>query len=100
MEHSNFERETIINFNATQEDASVFTAQPGMWRRFEKIGGFKLVRTERLGGRVCGKEFECPKAYVRPGKNGLMIGRTKAVSQKQREQGKELARRKGVKAIP
>ncbi len=69
------ERETIIVFNATQEDASVFTAQPKVWRRLEKIEGFKLVRTERLDGKVCGKEFHCPKSFVRSYRGGLIIGR-------------------------
>jgi hypothetical protein len=94
------ERETIINWNSGENMASVFTAEPRVWAQIERLPEFKLIRTESMGGEVVCKEFELPKACVRFGKNGLMIGRTKAVSQKQREQGKELARRKGVKAIP
>ncbi len=75
MSLSLIERETIINFNATQEDASVFTAQPEVWRRLEKIEGFKLVRTERLEGKACGKEFYCSKPFVRSYRGGLIIGR-------------------------
>jgi hypothetical protein len=49
-----------------------------------------------MDGKVVAKEFEFPRAYIRFGKNGPMIGPPRAVSQRQREQGKELARRKGV----
>ncbi len=97
---SSYERETIINWNSGDDMASVFTAEPKYWARIERLPEFKLIRAESMGGEVVSKEFECPKVYVRFGKNGLIIGRTKTVSQKQREQGKELARRKGVQAIP
>ena len=79
------ERETTINFNATQADVSIFTSQPEVWRRLEKIEGFKLVRTERLDGKVCAKEFQCPKRFVRLTSKGFMVGSPRKVSEKQRE---------------
>ncbi len=82
---SAIERETIINFNSTQEDVNVFTAQPAVWRRLEKIKGFKVVRTEWLDGRVCGKEFECSKGFVRLTGSGVIVGKPRKVSERQRE---------------
>ena len=90
MSLSLIERETIINFNAIQEDASIFTAQPEVWRRLEKIDGFKLIRTERLDGQICAKEFYCPKSFVRLGGKGFRIGPAKKVSEAQRERAKHL----------
>ncbi len=83
------ERETIINWNSGEDMASVFTAEPRVWAQIERLPEFKLIRTESMGGEVVCKEFECPKACIRFGKNGFMIGRTKAVSQKQREHGRK-----------
>ncbi len=92
------EHETIINWNSGENMASVFTAEPRYWAQIERLPEFKLIRTESMGGEVVSKEFELPKVCARFGKNGFMIGRTKAVSQRQREQGKLLARRKRKKA--
>ncbi|MHC4277807.1 MAG: hypothetical protein ACYSTI_10875 [Planctomycetota bacterium] len=85
MSLSAIERETTINFNATQEDASVFTAQLEVWRRLEKIEGFKLTRTEKLDGKVCAKEFKCPRSFVRPTSSGIVVGKPRKVPEKQRE---------------
>ena len=82
---SRAEGETIINFNATQEDASVFTSQPKVWRRLEKIEGFKLVRTEHLDGKVCAKEFKCPRSFARLTSSGIVVGKPRKVSEKQRQ---------------
>ena len=95
---SSCERETTINWNSGKDMASVFTAEPKYWAQIERLPEFKLIRTESMGGEVVSKEFELPKVCARFGKNGFMIGRTKAVSQRQREQGKLLARRKRKKA--
>lgn len=85
MSLSAVERETIITFNATQENVSVFTAQPEVWRRLEKLDGFKLIRTERMNGKVCAKEFECPRRFARPTNSGIAVGRPRKVSDRQRE---------------
>ncbi len=85
MSLSMAERETITTFNATQEDASVFTSQPKVWRRLDKIEGFKLVRTERLDGKVCAKEFECPRLFARLTNSGIAVGKPRKVSEKQRQ---------------
>ncbi len=100
MSLSAIERETTINWNATQEDASVFTAQPEVWRRLEKIEGFKLVRTERLDGQICAKEFECPKTFVRPYRGGLIIGRPirKGTTPKRADSSSGSTPRRGVLA--
>ena len=98
MALSSFERETIINWNPGEDVASFFTAEPKVWARIERLTGFRLIRTEQIDGKTVGKEFEFPRAYIRFGKNGPIIGPPRAVSQRQREQGKELARRKGIQA--
>ncbi len=96
MTLSSFERETIINWNSGEDTASLYTAEPKVWARIERLPGFRLIRTNQMDGKAVSKEFEFSRAYIRFGKNGLMIGSPRAVSQKQREQGKKLAKRKGV----
>ncbi len=91
---SSCERETTINWNSGKDMASVFTAEPKYWAQIERLPEFKLIRTESMDGEVVSKEFELPKVCARFGKNGFIIGRTKAVSQKQREHG-----RKSIKKI-
>ncbi len=93
---SSFERETTLNWNAGEDVASIYTAEPRVWARVERLSGFRLIRTNQMDGKAVSKEFEFSRAYIRFGKNGLMIGSPRAVSQRQREQGKELAKRKGV----
>ncbi len=82
------ERETIIRFDATKDAASVFTCQHEVWDRLGKIKGFKLIRTERLDGEICGKEFECPRSFVRYTKGGITVAAPKKVSETQREASK------------
>lgn len=85
MNLSTIERETIINFNSTQEDVSVFTSQPEVWRRLEKIDGFKVIQTEEVDYAVRAKEFLCPKRFVRLISSGIIVGKPRKVSDRQRE---------------
>lgn len=80
------EQETYINFSPIERVASIYTSQPVVWQRLEKIAGFKLVEEGRQRGNVISKEFEFPRSFVRLTKTGLKIGPPRAVSAKFREE--------------
>ncbi len=87
---SNEERETIIRFDCTGDSVKIYTCQRVWWARLEKIEGFALIRTERLDGQIYGKEFECPKSYIRQSKRGLMLVVPAKVSDQKRERCRKL----------
>lgn len=100
MKLSKYECETIINWNLGEDTGSIYTADSRMWKKFESLPGFKLIRTVRLDGKVISKEFEFPKAYIRHVKNGLMIGLRKVASKKQREHGRRSINKIRAKVTP
>ena len=66
----------------------MFTCQHEIWGRLEKIKGFKLIRTEKMDGKVCSKEFECPRSFVRYTKGGITVAAPKKTTERQREAAK------------
>ena len=54
------ERETIINFNEADKEASVFTYNKRWQQHFEKKLGLKPMRTNSFGGR----EYEIDKKRI------------------------------------
>lgn len=82
------ERETVINFTSIGKMASLYTSQPEVWRRLERLDGFKLLDEGKIDGKVAFREFEFPRSFVRFGKRGLTITSPKKprpVSASQRE---------------
>jgi len=59
---SQYERETIINFNEGEQMASIFTYNKAWQRHLEKRLGLKPVFDNGCGAR----EYEIPKSRVRP----------------------------------
>lgn len=55
-----FEKETIINFNAAEELAHIFTYNRSWQRHLENKLGFKPVKDNGFGG----KEYEIPKDRI------------------------------------
>ena len=59
---SNYEKETIINFNEGEDMASIFTYNKVWQRHLEKRLGLKPVMDNGCGG----KEYEIPKKRIKP----------------------------------
>ena len=74
---SRYEQEVIINFNAEDGEASLYTANPVWIRKMDKIlqqnpEQFRLGRVERVKGTIVSKEYFFPKRFVTfSGKNIL-----------------------------
>jgi hypothetical protein len=59
---SNYEQETIINFNKAEDVAHIFTYEKTWQQHLEKKLGLKLTMDNGFGG----KEYEIPKKRIRP----------------------------------
>jgi hypothetical protein len=65
MNITRLEQETIVNFNAAEDTASVYTADPVYMRKLDKLcerepASYKLVKQDKDG-----KWYEMPKRLVR-----------------------------------
>ena len=61
---TNYEQETIINFNKEEKIAYIFTHEKTWQQHLEKKLGLKPVRDNGYGG----KEYELPKSRIKPPK--------------------------------
>lgn len=66
---SRYEQEVIINFNAEDEEASLFAANPVWIRKMDKLleqnpEQFRIGRVEYVNGEVISKEYIFPKRFV------------------------------------
>ena len=59
---TNYEQETIINFNKEEQIAYVFTYEKTWQKHFEGKLGLKPVMDNGFGG----KEYELPKSRIKP----------------------------------
>ena len=59
---TNYERETIINFNKTEDMAYIFTYEKTWQKHFEEKLGLKPVMDNGFGG----KEYEFPRTRIKP----------------------------------
>lgn len=69
MRLSRYEQEIIINFNAEDEETSLYTANPVWIRKMDKLleqnpEQFRLGRVERVKGEIVSKEYFFPKRFV------------------------------------
>jgi len=59
---TNYEQETIINFNKAEDIAYIFTYEKTWQQHLEKKLGLKPVMDNGFGG----KEYELPKSRIKP----------------------------------
>jgi hypothetical protein len=59
---SAYEQETIINFNKTEDIASIFTYEKRWQKHLEEKLGLKPIGDDGFGG----KEHELPKSRIKP----------------------------------
>ena len=58
---TNYERETIINFNEAEDTAYIFTYNKAWQRHLEEKLGLKPVNINGFGG----KDYELPKKWIK-----------------------------------
>ena len=60
---TNFERETIISFNDSEETATIYTCNKALQRKLSKFSaenkGYKLIKSDNDS-----QTYECPKKLV------------------------------------
>lgn len=66
---SGVEREVVISFNAAEDTADLYTADPVYIRKLDKLAEqnpeqFKEIQREELGGQVVAKRYEFPKRFI------------------------------------
>ena len=59
---SNYEQETIINFNKEEQVAYIFTYEKTWQKHIEQRLGIKPTKKNGFGGR----EYEVPKKLIKP----------------------------------
>lgn len=79
---SAIEHETIINFNAEETEAQIYSCQHYMWNRCEKLGlQAKDIRKDQ-NGEIISKTYYCPKKWIK-------IRKPRDISLEQREEMSE-----------
>ena len=66
---SKYEQEVMINFNAEDDEATMYTANPVWIRKMDKLveqnpEQFKMYRPERVEGKVVSKCYKFPKEFI------------------------------------
>lgn len=66
---SRYEQETIVNFNAAEDTAELYTADPVWIRKLDKLveqnpEQFRAGETEHLEGKVIAKRYAFPKRFI------------------------------------
>lgn len=66
---SRYEQEVIINFNAGEDTATLYTANPQWTRKLDRLveqnpEQFEMYRQEKMDGRVISKAYRFPKRFV------------------------------------
>ena len=75
MNITRLEQETIVNFNAAEDTASVYTADPVYMRKLDKLrepASYKLVKQDKDG-----KWYKMPKRLVRFATSRIMTDEQK-----------------------
>lgn len=66
---SKHEQEVVINFNAGEDTADLYTANPVWIRKMDKLKDqnpeqFKLIRVDKYQGEIVAKRYIFPKRFI------------------------------------
>lgn len=66
---SKYEQEVVINFNAGEDTADLYTANPVWIRKMDKLTEqnpeqFKLIRVDKCQGEIVSKRYLFPKRFI------------------------------------
>lgn len=64
-----YEQEVVVNFNAEENEASLYSANPAWIRKMDKLveeypETFRMYRQEKLYGKVISKSYKFPKDLI------------------------------------
>ena len=64
-----YEQEVVINFNAEDDQATLYSANPVWIRKMDNLveqnpEEFEMYRQERLQGQVISKSYRFPKSFL------------------------------------
>lgn len=94
MTLSRYEQETIINFNAEEDTAELYTADPVWMRKFDKLvernpEQFKPGQSEKYEGKVIAKRYIFPKRFIsirsKDKKSTMTDGQKEAAAKRMKE---------------
>ena len=85
-----YEMETIINMNLEDAEMLIYTANPALLRRLEKLPAYTKIKEYKHGGRVIAADFTADKH--------LLTLRSKRLTVELTDEEREL-RRERAKAI-
>ena len=66
---SQYKQEVIINFNAEEDTAALYTVNPSWIQKLDRLvepnpKQFEMYRQEKMDGRVISKAYRFPKRFV------------------------------------
>ena len=66
---SKYEQETVISFNAADNTADIYTADPAWMNKLDKLveknpEQFGVVETRKQGSRIVSKRYSLPKRFL------------------------------------
>lgn len=66
---SKYEQEVVINFNAGEDTADLYTANPAWIRKMDKLvlqnpEQFKLIKEDKYQGEIIAKRYIFPKRFI------------------------------------
>lgn len=66
---SKYEQEVVINFNAGEDAADLYTANPTWIRKMDKLveqnpEQFRLIRVDKCQGEIVSKRYLFPKRFI------------------------------------
>ena len=82
-----FERETIIGYNESPDNAHVYTSNAALQRKLEALG-VKPVRIHKFEGKICAKDYEVPKRWIK-----VSPPREMSMEQREKQRQRMLSRR-------
>lgn len=92
---SRYEQEVIINFNAEEDTATLYTANPSWIRKLDRLveqnpEQFEMYRQEKMDGRVISKAYRFPKRFV----SIRSKDKTSCMTEEQKQEAAERLRRR------
>lgn len=87
------EKETVINFNEKEDEASFYTCNQGWMIKMERLGLKSTETTHFKNGRIHAKEYLFPKSWVKIRKTRKLTGERLKKAQERFKKVRELSSR-------
>ena len=92
---SRYEQEVIINFNAEEDTATLYTANPAWIRKLDRLveqnpEQFEMYRKEKMDGQIISEAYRFPKRFV----SIRSKDKTSCMTEEQKQEAAERLRRR------